>query len=406
MKYRAKKNYMVVFITTVREWRIMEQKKEQFPWLYLLIMSSVTFMGILSELVPSGILPQMSEGLNVSYSSIGLLVSVYAIASAVGTIPLITLTMPMNRKKLLTILMLIFGVSNLIIAVSTSYYITAAARLVGGISAGILWPMVSAYAMRLVPSHLHGRAIAVTMSGSTFGLGIGLPIMTSIGTELGWRIEFAVLAAVIFIIAILGHMVLPSVDGEKRTAANSPFYIIRNKSVVICLIMTFLTIMAHYGLYTYISPLVEHFGFPGGIQAASILFGIGTIISVIIAGKVVDTHLGALIAFMLALAFGTMLLFIGFKGTMYISHFAFLLWGVSFGALVTIFQAAVTKQVETGKDVATSLQSSTFNFGIVAGSALGGVILDNSSVYYIVYATIALLVVPILLSLFSRKTFY
>ena len=83
----------------------MEKKKEKFPWLYLLLLSSVTFMGILSELVPSGILPEMSEGLHVSYSSIGLLVSVYAIASAVGTIPLITLTMPMNRKKLLTILM-------------------------------------------------------------------------------------------------------------------------------------------------------------------------------------------------------------------------------------------------------------------------------------------------------------
>jgi len=70
-------------------------------------MSSVTFLGILSELVPSGILPQMSEGLNVSYSSIGLLVSIYAIASAVGTIPLITLTMEMNRKKLLMILLII-----------------------------------------------------------------------------------------------------------------------------------------------------------------------------------------------------------------------------------------------------------------------------------------------------------
>ena len=44
--------------------------------------------------------------------------------------------------------------------------------------------MVSAYAMSLVPSKFHGRAIAVTMSGSTLGLGIGLPIMTAIGTGL------------------------------------------------------------------------------------------------------------------------------------------------------------------------------------------------------------------------------
>ena len=384
----------------------MEQKKEIFPWLILLLMSSITFMGILSELVPSGILPQMSEGLDVSYSSIGLLVSVYAIASAVGTIPLITWTMTMNRKKLLTILMYVFAVSNLIIAFSPSYYLTAAARLVGGIAAGVLWPMVSAYAMRLVPSKLHGRAIAVTMSGSTFGLGIGLPIMTAIGTELGWRIEFGVLAVVIFVIAILGQMILPSVEGEKRTKANSPFYIIRNKSVVICLVVTLLTIMAHYGLYTYIAPLVEDFGFAGGIKMASVLFGIGTIISVVIAGKVIDDHLGSLTVFMLTLAFGTMILFVVFKGMPIASHIAFLLWGVSFGALVTMFQAAVTKQVETGKDVATSLQSSTFNFGIVLGSALGGSILDHLSVFHIIYVTIALLIIPIFFSVFSKKTFW
>lgn len=114
-------------------------KKEKFPWLYLLILSSVTFIGILSELVPSGILPEMSSGLQVSYSAIGFLVSIYAIASAVGTIPLITLTMPMNRKKLLMILLIIFGISNLVIAFSSSYFIISVARLAGGISAGVLW---------------------------------------------------------------------------------------------------------------------------------------------------------------------------------------------------------------------------------------------------------------------------
>jgi predicted MFS family arabinose efflux permease len=67
-------------------------------------------------------------------------------------------------------------------------------------------------------------------------------------------------------------------------------------------------------------------------------------------------------------------LFIFFKGTFIVSHIAFFLWGVFFGSLVTMFQTAVTKQVDNGKDVATSLQSSTFNFGIVFGSALGGAI--------------------------------
>jgi predicted MFS family arabinose efflux permease len=164
--------------------------------------------------------------------------------------------------------------------------------------------------------------------------------------------------------------------------------------------------MAHYGLYTYISPLVEYINLSGGIKIASLIFGIGTLISVAIAGKYVDSHLGQLTAFMLILALVSMFMFIGFKGMFIISHITFLLWGISFGALVTIFQTAVTRQVETGKDVATSLQSSTFNFGIVFGSAIGGAILDKSSVFSIVYLTICLLVVPILLSIFAKKTFY
>lgn len=381
-------------------------QNEKLPWMHLILLSSVTFMAILSELVPSGILPQMSEGLNASYSQIGLLVSVYAIASAVGTIPLITMTMTMNRKKLLIILLLIFGVSNSVIAFSGSYAVTAAARLAGGISAGVLWPMVSAYAMKMVPENMHGRAIAIAMSGCTLGLGIGLPIMTSIGTGISWRVEFAVLAAIIFIIAILGKILLPSVPGEKRSNENSPFTIIKNKSVIVCLVATFLTIMAHYGLYTYIAPLVENFGVTGGIQVVSIVFGIGTIVSVLIAGKFVDEHLGGLVVFMLTLAFGTMILFLAFKGTFGIAHIAFFLWGVSFGALVTIFQAAVTRQVQKGKDVATSLQSSTFNFGIVFGSAIGGSVLEHFSVVHIIYLTIAMLIIPIILGIFCKKTFY
>ena len=84
---------------------------------------------------------------------------------------------------------------------------------------------------------------------------------------------------------------------------------------------------------------------------------------------------------MLTLAFGTMFLFVGFKMPV-VSHLAFLLRGVSFGALVTLFQTAVTRQVKTGKDVATSLQSSTFNFGIVMGSTIGGTILEFISLPY------------------------
>jgi predicted MFS family arabinose efflux permease len=38
-------------------------EEQTFSWFVFGLMASVTFVGMLSEMVPSGVLPQMSEGL-------------------------------------------------------------------------------------------------------------------------------------------------------------------------------------------------------------------------------------------------------------------------------------------------------------------------------------------------------
>src|SRR5690606_7653538 len=138
-----------------------------FSWFVFGLMASVTFVGILSELVPSGILPQMSEGLGVSEGEVGFLVGVYALASAVAAIPLVSATLQVNRKKLLLMLLAGFAASNVLIAATSSYGLIIACRIVGGVCAGVMWPMIAAYGTRLVPEHMHGKAITVIMAGNT-----------------------------------------------------------------------------------------------------------------------------------------------------------------------------------------------------------------------------------------------
>ena len=195
------------------------------------LMASVTFVGILSELVPSGVLPQMTEGLAVSESRVGFLVGVYALASAVCAIPLVSATLAVNRKRLLMALLVGFAASNIVVAVSSSYAVIVACRVVGGICAGVMWPMIAAYGTRLVPEHMHGRAITFIMSGNTLGISIGLPVMTIIGIRLGWRTEFMVLGVIVVVIAVLSHFALPSVEGEKLSKSNSPVAVLRKSGI-------------------------------------------------------------------------------------------------------------------------------------------------------------------------------
>lgn len=194
-----------------------------FPWLIMILMSSVTFVGILSELMPSGVLPQMMADLNISEVQTGNLVGYYAIASAIFAIPLISVTMQFNRKILLLILLGGFAISNIIAGLVYDYTIIIILRVIGGICAGVMWPMIAAYGMRLVDEKQHGKAIAVIMAGNTLGISIGMPIMTFIGNEYGWRTEFIGLGVVIIVIALVSVFALPSTPGEKLTRSSSPF---------------------------------------------------------------------------------------------------------------------------------------------------------------------------------------
>ena len=60
-----------------------------FPWVLMILMSSVTFVGILSELLPSGVLQQIMGDLDINEVEAGRMVGLYALASAIFGLSLI-----------------------------------------------------------------------------------------------------------------------------------------------------------------------------------------------------------------------------------------------------------------------------------------------------------------------------
>lgn len=369
----------------------------------LCCMASVTMMAILSELVPSGILPQLMDGLNITEAQAGNLVGVYAIASALSAIPMISLTVTMRRKRLLLILLVGFALSNFIVAVSTTYALALIGRLLGGICAGVLWPMIAAYGMKLVPEERAGQATAIIMAGTTVGMSIGVPIMTWVGTTFGWRIEFHTLGIMTAVIFLLMVFFVPDADGEPRSKENSVWTIARNRGVLLVVLLTLLAVVSNYAIYVYITNLVGTINF-ASLALAQILFGVGCFISVFAAARFSDGHLRELITAMLGLGALAFVVFALTGSTPGVAHIAFIVWGFGFGALVSVFQAATTRQVKVGKAVATSIQSCTFNFSIMIASAMGGAILGQSSMIMLLIVCAALLVVATVITFASKST--
>ena len=378
--------------------------KNYFPWAIMILMSSVTFVGILSELMPSGVLPQMMNELNLNEVQGGNLVGYYALASAIFSIPLISATMHYNRKLLLLLLLGGFAISNFVVALVSDYAIVVSMRVFGGICAGIMWPMIAAYGMRLVSPKQSGKAVAVIMAGTTLGISLGMPLMTWIGDNYGWRTEFIAIAIIILAIGVLSVFMLPSLKGEKLTREVSPFAMLKIKAVQMVVLFTVLGVVAHYGVYVYIASLITTLEIAGGIEMALIMFGLGSLLSVVIAIKHTDNHLQLLTILMFALLILAMTIFIVFRGTIGIAHFGFFLWGISFGPLVALFQAAVGRQVEKAKDIATSIQSCIFNFSIMIATSIGGILLSKYLAMSLPVLSIALAVPGLILAITAKKT--
>lgn len=384
----------------------IQQKPRGGQTYALILMSTITFVAVLCEMLPAGILGQLRGALGVDAAVAGQLIGVYALASAICAIPLVTATMHFNRKQLLLWLLGGFAVSNFGVGLANSYTLALLMRALAGVASGILWSMITAYGMKLVPPCHHGRAIAIIMAGTTFGVSLGMPFMTWIGNTWGWRVEFFALGGLVVFIALLCFALLPSVAGEKVTRANNPFALLRNRRILIVLLLTMLGVMAHYASYAYITDLVQQINLPGGIEIALLLFGVGPFISMFLAMRFADTALRTFTTFALlsgAVALVTILLQPSAAWAYYV---AFALWGLSFGPLGTMLQAAVARHSESAKAIATSVQSSMFNFSIMFATAAGGSLLAGSSghVMHVIVLSVLLLTAATLIARFAKNT--
>lgn len=377
------------------------RSRRTLPLPLLLLMSAITFMAILCELVPSGLLPVMARGMHVQLTQAGQLIGIYALASAVCGLPLVSFTVACNRKTLLLFLLGGFSLSNFIVAWAPDFNVALVGRALGGACAGTLWPMITAYGMTLAPVTAQGRAVTIIMGGITAGMAVGVPFLTFIGNYYGYRAAILILACLILLIAVLCFFYLPSVAGEKKAAANSPWTMLKNRGVLLVVLLTFLAVGANYGVYTFITDVVRDLGYPG-VNQAQLLFGIGSIISVCLAIKLIDRYLPVLL---IGIYVTGILVFLGFAqlGQIYLLDAGFLLWGISFGSLSSIFQTATSKQVSSGVAVANALQSASFNFSIMFGSFGAGKLLEQSNSKIMLYAAAVLLISGLLIALVNRR---
>ena len=385
--------------------RAHRARRTRLPLNGLLALAAVVFTGVVTEILPAGLLPQMSADLGASESQIGQLVAIYAVTTAITAIPLTALTRSLPRKPLLVALVLGFALVNGVTAIADSYALILIARVFGGMLAGLLWAMAAGYAMRTAPPEHSGRALSIAMVGTPLAFAFGLPIATTLGGAIGWRAAFGVIAIVGVGLAIWAAAALPSFSGERSGQRPSLSSVLRMPGLVPVLATTGLFVLAHNIAYTYIAPITVASGIDRHLDLALLVFGVLAVVGVIGAGALVDRWMRSMVLVATTLL-GLAMIVIGLFAAQPVVVFVALgVWGIAYGSAPTLLQAAPARIAGDAADVAQSMVVATWNGAIAAGAFLGGLALDGAGVEVLPWLALALLVVAAVVAATARAAF-
>ena len=327
--------------------------------LHLLVLALAVFTSVTTELMPTAVLPAMSRDLGVSEGRLGLLVTAYALMVATLAAPLALATARMARRRLLVATLLGYGVCNLVTAVSTAYPVTFGARLLGGLCHGVFWGMLAGYAGRMVTADRVGRAVTIASMGGVAAVLLGVPAGNALGTVLGWRPVFGILAGLAVALAVVGRRILPDPPGSAAGAPMPMRSVWRLPGLAGVVGVTAASMMGVFAFMTYVVPFLTHAGVGGArMGPVLLLYGVGGAVGLALAGVVVDRFLRPAMIASSALLTGCFLVLTVAGGRTPVAVVTLAVIGVTMGCLPVLVQAAALRAAPEAADPASALNAS------------------------------------------------
>ncbi|NWC71173.1 MFS transporter [Pseudomonas sp. P7758] len=366
---------------------------DRLPVGALLALAMTGFICIVTETLPAGLLPLISDGLGVSASMAGQMVTAYALGSVLAVIPLTIATRGWRRRNVLLLTIVGFMLFNSITALSSHYGLTLLARLLAGMAAGLAWSLLAGYARRMVEPHQQGKALALAMVGTPIALSLGVPLGTWLGGLVGWRTTFGIMSALTLVLIVWVLVKVPDYPGQSAHQRMPLRKVLTTPGVRPVLAVVISWMLAHNILYTYIAPFVAPAGLVDRVDLVLLVFGIAALLGIWVTARLVDVALRKTVLVSLA-GFAATCLAFGFlaqvPGVIYLGV---AVWGLSFGGAATLLQTALADAAGDGADVALSLNVVAWNSAIAGSGVVGGVLLDTWGVASFPWAMLVLLAV-------------
>ncbi|PSH67497.1 MFS transporter [Phyllobacterium sophorae] len=350
-----------------------------------------TFAIGIEGFVVASLLPQIAGDTGVTLVQAGYLVVTYAFAYAIGAPVAAALTGSLDRRTVLTGSTLVFVAGALLAAVSPTYILLLAARLLIAVMAGLYAATAQATAVAISEPHHRARAIAAIVGGTTLAVAFGAPLGAFISAFAGWRGTYYFIALIGALAALVVWFMLPRGLYADRLTIAQRLGVVRHPGLLPALLTMLLYMTGPFAVYTYIAAVaVEGAGLSRSLMPVVLLaFGIGAAIGNFLGGQFSD-RFGATRTVVIASVLNAVVLMSvswimnlpnNIAGPSLIA--IMVIWGVIAWMFPPAQASRVLAIAPESAPLALSLNYSALYLGVAFGSMIGGQVIAHIGLEYL-----------------------
>ncbi|MFJ9041840.1 MFS transporter [Streptomyces sp. NPDC102406] len=344
------------------------------------VLAAGTFLMGTTEFVIAGLLPEIAADLNVSVSHAGLLITAFAVGMIVGGPTMAMATLRLPQRHTLVGALTVFAAGHAVAALSTSFTVVLAARVVTALATGAFWAVGFVIATAAAGPADTTRAVGVMMGGLTLANVVGVPIGSFVGQYTGWRGPFWALAALALLAAVFVGRFIPRTERRDEVSVRAEVRALGQGRLWLALGSAVLIMGGVLATYTYVTPLLtDRAGIPAGaVPLVLIAFGVGALGGTAIGGRLGDRRP---MTTTITAATATALLLLALVPASHspvpaaVLVFGMALTGFTVNPVVTSLAVRFAGDAPT---LTSALTTSAYNTGIAAGSLLAGRAMDSS----------------------------